>query len=88
MGGEVNMAKGGEEGNQDEQGTGQQSRQAGLIQPREWLLYSEMLVLCHHRSECDPNRSSDGTQVPVRMASVERLMRGSQQCGVSHDGLE
>jgi hypothetical protein len=44
--------------------------------------------LFHHRSERNPDRSSDGTQVPVRMASVEALMRGSQQRGVSDDGLE
>jgi hypothetical protein len=88
IGGDVDMAVGGEKPDQDEQGTCQQRRQAELIQPRQWLLCSEILALCHHRSERDPNRSSDGTQVPVKMVSVERLMRGSQQRGVSDDGLE
>jgi hypothetical protein len=43
MGGDVDMAVGSEEGDQDHQAAGQQSRQAGLIQPRDWLLCSEIL---------------------------------------------
>jgi len=56
---------------QDEQAAGQQSRQAGLIQQRDWLFYSELIALCHCRSKRDPKRTSDCTRVPMRMASVE-----------------
>ena len=88
MGGDVDMAVGAEVGDQDHQAAGHQGRQAGLIQPRDWILCREILHWFYHRSERGPNRSSDGTQVLVRMRSVERLMRGSQQRGVSGDGLE
>ena len=88
MGGDVDMAIGGEERDQDHQAVGHQGRKAGLIQLQDWLLCSEILAFCHHSSQSDPSRSSDGTQVPVRMASVQTLMRGSQQRGVSDDGLE
>jgi hypothetical protein len=88
MGGDVDMAGGGEERDQDHQGAGQQGRQAGLIQSWDWLLISEIFALCYNHSERDRKRSSDGTQVPVRMASVERLMRGSHEPDVSDDGLE
>ena len=65
------MAVGGEEGDQDNQAAGHKGRQAGLIQPRDWLFRSEILFCFGHRSERDPKRSGDGTQVAVRMASVE-----------------
>jgi hypothetical protein len=44
MGGDVDMAVGGEERDEDNQDAGQQSRQAGLIQPRKWILCSETLA--------------------------------------------
>ena len=88
MGGEVDMAVGGEEGDQDHQAAGHQGRQAGSIQPRDWLLCSEPIALCHHGSERDPNRSSDGTHVPIGLASVELRKRGSQKLVISHDGFE
>jgi len=44
MGGEVDMAVGGEERDQNHQAAGQLSRQAGLIQPREWILCREILA--------------------------------------------
>jgi hypothetical protein len=75
MGGDVDMAVGGEERDQDHQAAGHQGRQAGLIQPRDWLLCSEPIALCHHRSERDPKRSSDGTHVPIGLASVESRKR-------------
>jgi hypothetical protein len=44
MGGDVDMAVGGEEGDQNHQAAGQQSSQAGLIQPRKWILCSETIA--------------------------------------------
>ena len=51
MGGDVDMAVGGEERDQDDQGAGQQGSQAGSIQPRDWLFSSETVALCNHGSE-------------------------------------
>jgi hypothetical protein len=38
LGGDVDMAVGGKEGNQENQGAGQESSQSGSIQPGEWFL--------------------------------------------------
>ena len=57
MGGDVDMAVEGEESDQDEQGTGQQCRQAGSLQPGIGVLCSEPVILCRQRSETDLNRS-------------------------------
>ena len=51
LGGDVDMAVGGKEGNQKDQGAGQQSSQAGSIQPGEWLLLSETNSFHHHHNE-------------------------------------
>jgi hypothetical protein len=68
FGGAVDMAV---TGDQDHQAAGHQGRKAELIQPRDWLLCSEILALCHHRNERDPKQSSDGTHVPIGLASLE-----------------
>ena len=70
------MAVGGEEGDQDHQAAGHQSRLAGSIQPREWHLCSGSIACFHHRSDRDPNRSSDGTHVPMGPATLELRMSG------------
>ena len=44
MGGDGDMVVGGEERDQNHQGAGHESRQAGTIQPREWLLCSGTLA--------------------------------------------
>jgi hypothetical protein len=44
MGGDVDMAVGGEEGDQNHQAAGHQSRLAGLIQPWKWILCSETIA--------------------------------------------
>jgi hypothetical protein len=51
VGGVVDMAVRGKEGNQKDQGAGQQSSQAGSIQPREWFLRSFTNRLLHHRNQ-------------------------------------
>jgi hypothetical protein len=77
MGGDVDMAVGREEGDQDHQGAGYQGRLAGSIQPWDWLLRSEILAFYHHRSQRDPNRSSDSTYVLIGLATVELRIRGA-----------
>ena len=42
LGGAFDMAVGGD---QDHQAAGHQGRKAGLIQPRDWLLCSEIITL-------------------------------------------
>jgi len=51
VGGDVDMAVRGKEGNQEDPGAGQQSSQAGSIQPREWLLRSFTNSFLHHHNE-------------------------------------
>jgi hypothetical protein len=51
LGGDVDMAVGGKEGNQEDQGAGQQRRQAGSIQPGEWFLRSFTNSFHHHHNE-------------------------------------
>ena len=51
VGGDVDMAVGRKEGNQKNQGAGQQSSQAGSIQPREWFLLSKINSFHHHHNE-------------------------------------
>jgi hypothetical protein len=51
LGGDVDMAVGGKEGNQENQGAGQESSQAGSIQPGEWFLRSFTNRLLHHRNQ-------------------------------------
>jgi hypothetical protein len=51
VGGDVDMAVGGKEGNQKDQGAGQQSSQAGSIQPGEWFLPSKTNSFLHHHNE-------------------------------------
>jgi hypothetical protein len=51
VGGDVDMAVRGKEGNQEDQGAGQQSSQAGSIQPREWFLRSFTNSFPHHHNE-------------------------------------
>ena len=53
LGGDVDMAVGGKEGNQENQGAGQQCSQAGSIQPREWFLLSKTNSFHHHRNKPD-----------------------------------
>jgi hypothetical protein len=53
LGGDVDMAVGGKEGNQKDQGAGQQSSQAGSIQPGEWLLLSKTNSFRHHHNQPD-----------------------------------
>jgi hypothetical protein len=51
VGGDVDMAVGGKKCNQENQGAGQQSSQAGSIQPGEWFLRSFTNRLLHHRNQ-------------------------------------
>jgi hypothetical protein len=51
VGGDVDMAVGGKEGNQKDQGAGQQSSQAGSIQSGEWFLLSKANSFHHHYNE-------------------------------------
>jgi hypothetical protein len=51
VGGDVDMAVGGKKCNQEDQGAGQQSSQAGSIQPGEWFLRSFTNRLLHHRNQ-------------------------------------
>jgi hypothetical protein len=51
VGGDVDMAVRGKEGNQEDQGAGQQSSQAGSIQPGEWLPCSGINKFLHHRNK-------------------------------------
>ena len=51
VGGDVDMAVGRKEGNQENQGAGQQSSQAGSIQPGEWFLLSKTNSVRHHHNE-------------------------------------
>ncbi len=51
VGGDVDMAVRRKEGNQKNQGAGQQSSQAGSIQPREWFLLSKTNCFHHHRNK-------------------------------------
>jgi hypothetical protein len=53
LGGDVDMAVGSKEGNQENQGAGQQCSQAGSIQPREWFLLSKTNSFHHHRNKPD-----------------------------------
>ena len=51
VGGDVDMAVGGKEGNQKDQGAGQQCSQSGSIQPGEWFLLSKTSSFLHHHNE-------------------------------------
>ena len=51
VGGDVDMAVRRKKGNQKDQGAGQQSSQAGSIQPREWFLLSKINSFLHHHNE-------------------------------------
>ena len=51
LGGDVDMAVRRKEGNQENQGAGQESSQAGSIQPGEWFLLSETNSFQHHHNE-------------------------------------
>jgi hypothetical protein len=51
LGGDVDMAVGSKEGNQENQGAGQESSQTGSIQPGEWLLLSKTNSFLHHHNE-------------------------------------
>jgi hypothetical protein len=51
LGGDVDMAVGGKEGNQENQGAGQESSQSGSIQPGEWFLPCKTNSFHHHRNK-------------------------------------
>jgi hypothetical protein len=51
LGGDVDMAVVRKESNQKYQGAGQQSSQAGSIQPGEWFLLSKTNSFHHHHNE-------------------------------------